>query len=155
MQRYELLIPVWIMIFGMLYEIKWLCWCHGNTRLSAPIIWLMEPWQRILMTQIALCHINPDTIMKPSRVQVFILSLYWESLHWYNGMSVLNKGPGPRLKIKTVFPGMGIPMLKIRRSRDIIFNMGIPILVRQHLYIETVPWLLFCWRITLIIGGGV
>ena len=31
-------------------------------------------------------------------------------------------------------------MLKIRRSRDrLIFNMGIPILVRPHLYIETVP----------------
>ena len=38
------------------------------------------------------------------------------------------------------FPGMGIPMLKIRRSRDRpIFNMGIPILVRGHLYIETAP----------------
>ena len=35
---------------------------------------------------------------------------------------------------------MGIPMLKIRRSRDrLIFNMGIPILVRRHLYIETTP----------------
>ena len=35
---------------------------------------------------------------------------------------------------------MEIPMLKIRRSRDrLIFNMGIPILVRQHLYIETPP----------------
>ena len=34
------------------------------------------------------------------------------------------------------FPGMEIPMLKIRRSRDrLIFNMGIPIQVR-HIYIE-------------------
>ena len=48
--------------------------------------------------------------------------------------------PGSRLNIKTVFPGMGIPMLKITRSRDRpIFNMGIPLLVRRHLYIETVP----------------
>ena len=47
---------------------------------------------------------------------------------------------GPCLNIKTVFPGMGIPMLKIRRLRDrLIFNMGIPILVRWHLYIETPP----------------
>ena len=39
------------------------------------------------------------------------------------------------------FPGMGIPMLKIRRSRDdLVFKMGIPILVRRHLYIETAPW---------------
>ena len=31
-------------------------------------------------------------------------------------------------------------MLKIRQSRDcLIFNMGIPILARRHLYIETVP----------------
>ena len=35
---------------------------------------------------------------------------------------------------------MGIPMLKIRRSQDrLIFNIGIPILVRQHLYIEIPP----------------
>ena len=34
---------------------------------------------------------------------------------------------------------MRIPMLKIRRSCDrLIFNMGIPILVRRHLYTETV-----------------
>ena len=38
---------------------------------------------------------------------------------------------GPCLNIKTVFPGMGIPMLEIKRSHDrLIFNMGIPILVR-------------------------
>ena len=31
-------------------------------------------------------------------------------------------------------------MLKIRRSRDrLIFIMGIPILVRRHLYIDTAP----------------
>ena len=34
----------------------------------------------------------------------------------------------------------GIPILKIRQSRDrLIFNMGIHILVRGHLYIETAP----------------
>ena len=34
----------------------------------------------------------------------------------------------------------GFPILKIRRSLDhLIFNMGIPILVRWHLYIETGP----------------
>ena len=34
--------------------------------------------------------------------------------------------------------GYGIPMLKIRRSWErLMFNMGIPILVRRHLYIET------------------
>ena len=38
------------------------------------------------------------------------------------------------------FPGMGIPVLKIRRSRDrLIFNMRIHIMVRGNLYIETAP----------------
>ena len=48
--------------------------------------------------------------------------------------------PGPRLNIKTLFPGMGISMLKLRRSRDrLIFNTEIPIPVRRYLYIETGP----------------
>ena len=52
----------------------------------------------------------------------------------------------PRLS----FPGMGIPMLKIRQSRDrLIFNMGIPILVSWHLDIEMAPsspvrYIVFC-----------
>ena len=48
--------------------------------------------------------------------------------------------PGPCLRIKTVFPGMGIPMLKIRRSWDrLIFNIGIPILVRRHFILRWLP----------------
>ena len=48
---------------------------------------------------------------------------------------------GPVSISKTSFPGMGIPMLKIRRSYDrLIFNMGIPILIRRHLNIEMSPW---------------
>ena len=36
---------------------------------------------------------------------------------------------------------MGIPMLKIRPLRDrLIFNMGILILARLHIYLETAPW---------------
>ena len=47
---------------------------------------------------------------------------------------------GPRINIKTVFPRYGITMLKIRLSQDrLIFNMGIPILVRWHLHIDTAP----------------
>ena len=49
--------------------------------------------------------------------------------------------PGPHLNIKTVFPGMGIPMLKIRRSRDrLIFNIRLLILIRRHLCIDTTRW---------------
>ena len=47
---------------------------------------------------------------------------------------------GSCLNIKTVFPDMGISVIKIRWSQDhLIFIMGISILVRQHLYIETPP----------------
>ena len=47
---------------------------------------------------------------------------------------------GPRLNIKTVFPGMGIPMLKIRRPAGrLIFNMGIAIPGKTVFLIETAP----------------
>ena len=54
--------------------------------------------------------------------------------------SIFFPQPGPYLNVRPSFPGMGIPMLKIRRSQDrLIFNMGLPILVRRHLYIKTAP----------------
>ena len=61
-------------------------------------------------------------------------------LHDGNRSCLLLQSPGPCLNVKTIFPGMGIPMLKIRWLWDhLIFNMGIPILVRWHLFIETAP----------------
>ena len=55
-----------------------------------------------------------------------------DQLHW--------KSSGPCLSIKAVFPGMGLSIVKIRRSwHCLIFNIGIPILVRQHLYIKMAP----------------
>ena len=48
---------------------------------------------------------------------------------------------------------MEIPMLKIRRSPDrLIFNMGIPILVRRHIYVETVPQAVLCF-VTMLVGA--
>ena len=48
--------------------------------------------------------------------------------------------PGGRLNIKMSFYDIGIPMLKIRRSHDrLIFNMVIPILGKDGLYIEIGP----------------
>ena len=45
------------------------------------------------------------------------------------------------------YPGMSIPMLNIRRSQNrLIFDTGIPMLVRRLLYIETPPWSL--WSMT-------
>ena len=57
------------------------------------------------------------------------------------------------LNIKNVFPNMGIPMLKIRQLRGrLIFNMGIPTLVRWHLYIEPSHRVIFIW--SLILGAS-
>ena len=58
-----------------------------------------------------------------------------------SGSPMVSHNQGPVSILRPSFPGMRIPMLKIRRSRDcLIFNMGIPILVRRHFDIETAPW---------------
>ena len=47
--------------------------------------------------------------------------------------------PGGRLSIKTVFPWLGSPIIKIRRSHDrLIFMIGIHTW-KDHLYIKTGP----------------
>ena len=44
--------------------------------------------------------------------------------------------PGPHFNVITIFPGIGILILKIRLSHDrLIFVIGNPILIRWHLYI--------------------
>ena len=49
-------------------------------------------------------------------------------------------GPGHCLNIKTVFPSMVIPIIKVRRSSDrLIFMMGVTILLVRRLYIEMAP----------------
>ena len=64
----------------------------------------------------------------------------------FNKINLAPLEPKPHFNIKTAFPRYGIPMLKIRRSRDrLIFNMGIPILVRRHPYIEMGPWCFLVW----------
>ena len=46
---------------------------------------------------------------------------------------------GPCFNIKNISPGIGIPIIKMRRSSDhLIFVIGIYVLVRHHFYIETV-----------------
>ena len=63
------------------------------------------------------------------------------SLDFADDMSILIQGP---VSIrKTVLPGMGIPMLKIRRPVGrLIFNMGIAIPSKTVFLIETAPR---CW----------
>ena len=52
--------------------------------------------------------------------------------------AVVARGKHPGFVLYKDSPPMGISIMKIRRSSDrLIFIMGIPILVRRHLYIET------------------
>ena len=67
----------------------------------------------------------------------------WPANSTWKCHEALTVCPVPRLNIKQSFPGMGIPMSKTRQSRDcLILNMGIPISVRRHLYIQMGPWVL-------------
>ena len=51
------------------------------------------------------------------------------------------------LIIKMIFPGMGIPIIKIRQSWDcLIFIIGIPMLARWHLYIGMTGWQKELWH---------
>ena len=44
----------------------------------------------------------------------------------------------PEPHLKTIYPGIGISILKVRRPCDKpFFIMGIPVLVSHHFYIET------------------
>ena len=47
--------------------------------------------------------------------------------------------PGPCFNVKTVFPGMRIPMLKIDSYETVLSLTGIPILVRRHLLLTRPP----------------
>ena len=54
--------------------------------------------------------------------------------------TITKKPASSRLNVKTVSPGMGIFIIKIRRSCGrLTFIMGFLILVIRHLYIETAP----------------
>ena len=75
------------------------------------------------------------------------LHCQWLKFLWQRQIAVVRQGPGPFLNIKTIFPGYRDSHVEDNR---LIFNMGIPILVRQHLYtyIEMAPWR------TILIGSS-
>ena len=62
--------------------------------------------------------------------------------------------PVSHFNMKTILPGMGIFMLKIKQAWDcLIFNMVIPILVGWHFYIETAPIFSFNMKTALLSMG--
>ena len=74
----------------------------------------------------------------------------------YGMLMYVSSTSGPRLNIKAVFPDIGIPIIKITWSSDrLVLIIGITILVRRHLCIETAPWSKFhihhCWAMGNIV----
>ena len=68
------------------------------------------------------------------------------NIQTFSNAFFMTENLGPVSIWRSSFPDMGIPMLKIRQSWDhLIFNKGIPLLVRWHLYIEMAPWFLHDW----------
>ena len=67
----------------------------------------------------------------------------WRKIYCHCGKMVLpiiKKPTGHRLNINIIFPRYGDSHVKIRWPQDrLMFNMGIPILVRWHLYLRRPP----------------
>ena len=64
----------------------------------------------------------------------------WESARLHSPLCNAWRGPGPRLNIKNIFSGYGDSHVNDKTvARPSYLNMGIPILVRLHLYSETAP----------------
>ena len=62
---------------------------------------------------------------------------------------ILAKMLGPDSILRCPLTGIANPIVEIRRSYDcLISTMGFPILVRWHLYIESVPWSLWYTKMT-------
>ena len=128
---------------------QWLKWCHmvslGHNRWT--FLWPVHSFP----DSHSITNLTKLITVKCMRVETFVLicnCLFFNCLSSFPPNKVITalhvicvgKPPGPRLNIKTVFPRYGIPMLKIRWSWDrLIFEMGIPILARRHLYIEMAP----------------
>ena len=64
-------------------------------------------------------------------------------LHFLSTVDMAQCLPGRWFNIKMACTSIGNPIVEIRRSDDrLISTMGLPILVRCHLYIESGPWCL-------------
>ena len=102
-------------------------WCH-QTAIHYP----KERWPRV---------ISPYGVTRPQWVNSVASVPISLSPTPIRAIITIWYSPGPRFNIKTVFPGMRIPILKIRPSQDrLTFNMDIAILVRRYFYIESGSW---------------
>ena len=109
-----------------------------NSSHKGPVTRKMIPFDDVIMMHFIVFLINsvqfPVTMptLKRSDSYTYTVSLPW---HWHKEIYSLSISlPGRRFNIITVFPRMGISIIRIRRSWDrLIFIMWITIPVRRHL----------------------
>ena len=102
---------------------KWHCIQHSNHNCRT------GPWFNIKMSscQYRISHCGDETVVRSS--------------YLHNGISYTGK-MSSLYWIRALSSQVWHLIIKIRRSHNhLIFIMGIPILIRQHLYIETPPTL--------------
>ena len=148
-KKKQLLSPFWCMFF------KFIDSHHQNTHMSCfdsiTQQILMPLWRsKCLLCLVAIFILtSPSTLLQRSsslmmssdpcaqssrfirfsRVKFSSKFLSASSKHCWNG----GAHSGDYFKIKTIFPGMGIPITKIRQSWDrLIFIVGFPILARYR-----------------------
>ena len=115
-----LFVPIYIYIYMTM---------HGTVATHERFLKLNLWWGQVLLTVQSKCHLPTTNYFSTDIFQqrryslengVFGSRIFWGPSQYKDGVT-----------------GIGIPMLKIRRSRDrLIFNMGIPIPGKDGLYIE-------------------
>ena len=118
-------------ISNSLWFLAWFLW---ECRFTLSMTW---GWFNIKIPsyQYRKFHCGDKKILKPPYLHNGISYTGKTSLYWIRTLGHVSIW-------RPSFPGMVIPMVKKRQSwARLIFSMGIPILVRRHLYIETAPWL--------------
>ena len=88
-----------------------------------------------------ICSHCYDMLNEEIRYVIFLCQTNWVQFDWQNGLvttfhPLLVTRLGPCLNIKTVFPRYGDSHVI---DKTLIINMGIPIPVRWHFYIEMAP----------------
>ena len=122
----------------------------GDKPLSEPVSLLMYIYASLGLNglrsgcAIQICCMANSMMPRELNIEESTWSLLmpWRLLHicMHHSLSV---GDGHQGRLKTVFPGIGIPVIKIRQSWDrLIFIMGIPVLVRRYLNVQTASTLL-------------
>ena len=114
---------------------RWQIQLHMHiAHLQPNLTWLSDLDRWFSVETVLQCPRQKADILLSDCVKSF--SIWWQT----DDMSDYNMMPGAHFDIKTVFPSIGIPIIKMRQPHDgIIFIMGIPALVRHICMLKLPP----------------